>query len=123
MDIIRFSIANPVKVTVGVILTVLFGIIALTTIPIQLTPNVDEPVITIETNWTGRSPEEVEREIIEEQEEYLKSLGGLKKMTAEAQTGQRVDHPRVFHRHGRERRPHPRVRQTPRGAGLPRRCR
>jgi len=87
MDIIRFSIANPVKVTVGVILTVLFGILALTSIPIQLTPNVDEPVITVETNWTGRSPEEVEREIIEEQEQYLKSLGGLKKMTAEASTG------------------------------------
>lgn len=88
MDIIRFSISNPVKVTVGVILTVLFGVLALTTIPIQLTPNVDEPVITIETNWTGRSPEEVEREIIEEQEEYLKTLSGLKKMTASATTGQ-----------------------------------
>ncbi|MEM1447088.1 MAG: efflux RND transporter permease subunit [Planctomycetota bacterium] len=87
MDIIRFAISNPVKVTVGVILTVLFGVLSLTTIPIQLTPNVDEPVITIETNWTGRSPEEIEREIIEEQEEYLKSLGGLKKMTAEASTG------------------------------------
>lgn len=87
MDIIRFAIQNPVKVTVGVILTVLFGVLSLTTIPIQLTPNVDEPVITVETNWTGRSPEEVEREIIEEQEEYLKSLGGLKKMTASASTG------------------------------------
>ncbi|MEM9418116.1 MAG: efflux RND transporter permease subunit [Planctomycetota bacterium] len=88
MDIIRFSISNPVKVTVGVILTVLFGVLALTTIPIQLTPNVDEPIITIETNWTGRSPEEIEREIIEEQEEFLKTLSGLKKMTASATTGQ-----------------------------------
>ncbi|MEL7087277.1 MAG: efflux RND transporter permease subunit, partial [Planctomycetota bacterium] len=87
MDIIRFAISNPVKVTVGVILTVLFGVIALTTIPIQLTPNVDEPVITVETNWSGRSPEEVEREIIEEQEEFLKTLSGLKKMTASATTG------------------------------------
>ncbi len=87
MDIIRFSISNPVKVTVGVILTVLFGVLALTTIPIQLTPNVDEPIITVETNWTGRSPAEVEREIIEEQEEYLKTLSGLKKMTASATTG------------------------------------
>lgn len=87
MDIVRFAISNPVKVSVGVILVVLFGILALTQIPIQLTPNVDEPVITIETNWTGRSPEEVEREIIEEQEDYLKSLNGLKKMTAEASTG------------------------------------
>lgn len=88
MDIIRFAINNPVKVTVGVILAVLFGIISLYIIPIQLTPNVDEPVITIQTNWTGRSPQEVEREIIEEQEEYLKSLSGLKKMTATASTGQ-----------------------------------
>ncbi|MEM1109697.1 MAG: efflux RND transporter permease subunit [Planctomycetota bacterium] len=88
MDPIRFSISNPVKVTVGVVLTVLFGILALTTIPIQLTPNVDEPIITVETSWVGRSPEEVEREIIEEQEEFLKTLSGLKKMTASATTGQ-----------------------------------
>ena len=87
MDPIRFSIANPVKVTVGVILVVLFGIIALNVIPIQLTPNVDEPVITVETSWTGRSPEEVEREIIEEQEDYLKTISGLRKMTASASTG------------------------------------
>ena len=87
MDPIRFSIDNPVKVTVGVILVVLFGIIALNVIPIQLTPNVDEPVITVETTWTGRSPEEVEREIIEEQEEYLKTISGLRKMTASASTG------------------------------------
>ncbi len=88
MDIIRFAIQNPVKVAVGVILTVLFGLIALFTIPIQLIPNVDQPIITIETTWAGRSPEEVEREIVEEQEEYLKTLSGLDKMTAEASTGQ-----------------------------------
>jgi HAE1 family hydrophobic/amphiphilic exporter-1 len=87
MDPIRFAIANPVKVTVGVILTVLFGVISLNVIPIQLTPNVDEPIITVETGWTGRSPEEIEREIIEEQEEFLKTLSGLKKMTASATTG------------------------------------
>ncbi|MEM6458634.1 MAG: efflux RND transporter permease subunit [Planctomycetota bacterium] len=88
MDVIRFAISNPVKVTVGVILTVLFGVLALTNIPIQLTPNVDEPVITVRTAWTGRSPEEVEREIIEEQEEFLKTLSGLRKMTASATTGE-----------------------------------
>jgi HAE1 family hydrophobic/amphiphilic exporter-1 len=88
MDIIRFAITNPVKVSVGVILVVLFGVISLNVIPIQLTPNVDEPVITVETNWTGRSPEEVEREIIEEQEEYLKTISGLRKMSASAITGQ-----------------------------------
>ena len=87
MDLTRFVISNPIKVAVGVILTALFGFLSLRAIPIQLTPDVDAPVITIETRWTGRSPEEIEREVIEEQEEFLKSLDGLKEMKAQAQTG------------------------------------
>lgn len=87
MDPIRFSIENPVKVAVSVLLTILGGILALTAIPIQLTPDVDEPIIKVETQWTGRSPEEVEKEIVEEQEEKLSSITGLEKMTAIAKEG------------------------------------
>lgn len=87
MDYIKFAIQNPVKVAVGGILLVLFGLIALFTIPIQLVPNVDQPVITVTTTWSGRSPEEVEREIIEEQEDKLKGVSNLRKMTATASLG------------------------------------
>ncbi len=88
MNTIRFAIDNPVKVAVGGILLVLFGLIAVFTIPIQLVPNVDQPVITVTTSWVGRSPEEVEREIVEEQEDYLKSIANLKKMSASSSLGQ-----------------------------------
>jgi HAE1 family hydrophobic/amphiphilic exporter-1 len=88
MDPIRFAIDNPVKVAVGVILLLLFGILAVTSIPVQLTPNVDPTIITVSTDWTGKSPEEVEREIIEEQEDVLKNISGLVKMTATATQGQ-----------------------------------
>ena len=88
MDPIRFAIKNPVKVTVAVLLVLLFGMLALGAIPVQLTPSIDQPIITIETKWTGRSPDEVEREIIEEQEDKLKNIGGLKKMSATAFEGQ-----------------------------------
>lgn len=88
MDVIRFAIENPVKVAVGVILVLLFGFIALTEIPIQLTPDIDRPVVTVRTMWTGRSPEEVEESILVEQEEKLKTLQGLYKMTSTAQLGQ-----------------------------------
>ncbi|MBI1335609.1 MAG: hypothetical protein GC164_01450 [Phycisphaera sp.] len=87
MDYIRFCINNPVKVMVAVILLLLFGFIAIFTIPIQLVPNVDQPVITVTTTWTGRSPEEIEREIVEEQEDKLKGVSSLRKMTATAQQG------------------------------------
>lgn len=88
MNYIRFAIDNPVKVAVGVLLVLLFGLISLVTIPIQLTPNVDQPIITIETRWTGRSPEEVEREIVEEQEDKLKGVTDLKKMVSTASQGE-----------------------------------
>ena len=87
MDIIHFAINNPVKVAVGVLLTLLFGWLAVVTIPIQLTPNVDQPVLTVTTSWVGRSPEEVETEIVEEQEDKLKSVTNLRKMTASANQG------------------------------------
>ncbi len=87
MDIIRFAIENPVKVAVGVLLTLLFGFLSVVTIPIQLTPNVDKPVLTVETSWVGRSPEEVETEIVQEQEDKLKSVTNLRKMTATANQG------------------------------------
>ncbi|MBN2475751.1 MAG: efflux RND transporter permease subunit [Pirellulales bacterium] len=87
MDPIRFSIENPVKVAVGVILVLLFGLIALRAVPIQLTPDVDRPVVTVRTEWPGRSPEEVEESILVEQEEKLKTLQGLYKMTSTAELG------------------------------------
>ncbi|MGH9867135.1 MAG: efflux RND transporter permease subunit [Candidatus Polarisedimenticolia bacterium] len=80
MNFISGSIRYPVTTAVGVMLLVLFGTIALFRLPVQLTPDVDEPKITISTVWPGASPHEVEREIVDEQEEQLKSLEGLTKM-------------------------------------------
>ncbi|MCH8852931.1 MAG: efflux RND transporter permease subunit, partial [Planctomycetes bacterium] len=82
MGIIRFAINNPVKVAVGVILLTLFGVLSVFAIPIQLIPNVDQPQITVKTFWEGASPQEIEREIIERQEEKLKGVSDLKKMTS-----------------------------------------
>ena len=80
MKLIHDAIRLPVTTAVGVILLVLFGAIGLSRLPVQLTPNVEEPEITVGTRWPGASPHEVEREIVEEQEEQLKSLEGLTRM-------------------------------------------
>ncbi len=88
MGIIRLSVDQPVTVTVGVILLLLFGLISLQLIPIQLSPSVDEPEITVTTVWPGATPYEVERDIIEEQEEVLKGVRNLRKMEGTASNGQ-----------------------------------
>jgi len=84
MNFIEACIRNPVKVSVGVLLAVLFGLVSLFGTPVQLTPEVIEPQITVSTRWPGASAQEVEREIVEEQEEQLKSVEGLKEFKSES---------------------------------------
>lgn len=87
MDIVKLSIDKPVSVAVSIILVVMFGLIALTAIPIQLTPTVDRPVVTVTTVWPGRSPQEVVDEITKKQEEELKNVGNLRKMISTSSEG------------------------------------
>lgn len=87
MNIIRFAIDNPVKVAVGVILVALFGLLAIISLPIQLTPDVDRPFVVVETRWGGASPQEIESEIVDRQEEKLKGVADLKQMTSVSSQG------------------------------------
>ncbi|MEM1164928.1 MAG: efflux RND transporter permease subunit [Planctomycetota bacterium] len=87
MDPIRFAISKPVGVTVGVLLVVLFGLIGLGAIPVQLTPNVDQPTVNVRTTWDGRSPDEIVDQVTKEQEERLKSIDGLRTMTSITRQG------------------------------------
>lgn len=84
MRFIESCVKSPVKVSVGVLLVVLFGAIAVSKMPVQLTPEVQTPTLTIETRWFGASPQEVEREIVEAQEEQLKGVEGVQKISSES---------------------------------------
>ncbi|MCG8587631.1 MAG: efflux RND transporter permease subunit, partial [Pirellulales bacterium] len=88
MHPIEAFVRNPVKVSVGVLMLALFGTIALMRMPMQLTPEVQTPTITVDTRWPGASPQEVEREIVQEQEEQLKSVEGLTKLSSESKDSQ-----------------------------------
>jgi len=88
MQLIEVFVHNPVKVAVGVLLFVLFGFIGLARMPMQLTPEVQIPTVTVETHWRGAAPQEIEREIVLEQEEQLKAVQGVTKMSSECSHSQ-----------------------------------
>ncbi|MGB0439011.1 MAG: efflux RND transporter permease subunit, partial [Paracoccaceae bacterium] len=87
MDLIRFSIQRPVAVVAFVIMAVLFGALALSRIPIQLAPDVRKPIVVVDTAWPGAAPAEIEREIINPQEDAFRGLEGLDILTSRARTG------------------------------------
>ncbi|MEO0918931.1 MAG: efflux RND transporter permease subunit, partial [Pseudomonadota bacterium] len=88
MNPIRLSIERPIAVMAVVVMAVLFGILALTRIPVQLAPDVRKPIVVVETSWPGAAPAEVEREIVNPQEDAFRGLEGLERMTSRSRTGQ-----------------------------------
>ena len=87
MNWTRLALSNPVATLVAVLLVALFGALSLTRLPVQLTPEVEKPEITIRTDWRAAAPEEVEAEIIEPQEKVLRGLAGMTQLLAKAQRG------------------------------------
>ncbi len=87
MNLTKLSLDNHVAVIVAILLATLFGTISLSRLPIQLTPEIKDPEITIKTNWRAAAPNEVETEIIEPQEDVLRGLPGMTKLLSKAQDG------------------------------------
>jgi len=88
MNLIKTAIDRPIAVIAAVLMVVMFGWLSLQTIPIQLVPDVNRPVIQVQTSWPGAAPEEIEREIVNRQEEVLKGLENLEEMVSSSTTGQ-----------------------------------
>ncbi len=82
MNLIQYSIQRPVAVMAAVLMVIMFGVVALVAIPIQLTPDVRKPIISIQTVWPGAAPAEIEREIVNRQEDELKGLEGQARKAA-----------------------------------------
>ncbi|MEO3429072.1 efflux RND transporter permease subunit [Pelagibius sp. CAU 1746] len=87
MNLIKTAIERPIAVIAAVLMVVMFGLVALQTIPIQLAPDINSPVITVTTEWAGAAPAEVEREITNRQEEELKGIEGLEEITSRSERG------------------------------------
>lgn len=84
MSLVKACVDNPVKVTVAVLLVAMYGSLAAYRMPMQLIPEVQTPSLTVETRWPGASPQEIEQEIVQEQEEQLKSVEGITKLSSES---------------------------------------
>jgi HAE1 family hydrophobic/amphiphilic exporter-1 len=87
MHLIRIAIERPIAVMSMVLMVIILGLVALQTIPIQLTPDVRKPVVQVTTTWAGAAPAEVEREITDRQEDELNGLEGLEEISSASENG------------------------------------
>ena len=83
----HLAIKHGVVLSVAILIVCLFGILAVFRVPVQMIPDLDARTVTVRTSWPGASPQDVEKEIIVEQEQYLRALPNLERMVATARTG------------------------------------
>ena len=81
------AVRNGVIVTVGFLMVLLFGVVSMFKVPVQMVPDIDPRIISVQTRWPGATPQDVEKEIVVEQEEYLRNIPGLARMVATVRTG------------------------------------
>ena len=74
--------------TVAVLIVCVVGVVAALRIPVQMIPDLDVRTVTVRTSWPGATPQDVEKEILIEQEEFLRIIPSLKRLVAEASFGQ-----------------------------------
>ena len=81
------SIRRPVLAAVASLIIIVFGIASLLKLPIRELPQVDSPVITVTTNYTGASPEVVDTDITGVIEGAIAGISGVKTILSESRRG------------------------------------
>lgn len=87
MDITKAALKNASGVGIVVAIITFLGLYSLLELPVQLFPDIERPQISIQTSWRAASPQEIESEILEPQEEVLQGLPGMTSMSAFANQG------------------------------------
>ena len=80
----EWCIKHPTQVAVIALLVCVLGTVAALRIPVQMIPDLDVRTISVVTRWPGATPQDVEKEILIEQEDYLQNVPGLQRMISSA---------------------------------------
>ena len=84
MPISDTSIRQPVFVTMLMLLTIVFGILAFRSLPVNLLPDFEVPVIAVTVPYPGAGPESVAEHVAKPIEDAVNTIEGIENITTNA---------------------------------------
>lgn len=87
MNMIELAMLRSRTVVLSLLVVLLGGIVAYTTIPKEAEPDIEIPIVYVSIEHDGISPEDSERLLVRPMEQELRSIEGVKEMTASAYEG------------------------------------
>ncbi|MBT5876136.1 MAG: efflux RND transporter permease subunit [Candidatus Latescibacteria bacterium] len=82
MKLIGFSIRRPVTIIMLMVSMILFGFVAFSRLPINLLPDITYPTLTVQTEFLGAAPNEIENLISERVEEAVGVVSGVVRVSS-----------------------------------------
>lgn len=83
----KLAINRPITTLMGVLTFIVFGLMSYNTMPINLFPNVDFPVVTVQTTYNGADPSTVETKVTDKIEEAVSGVDGIDKLMSTSYEG------------------------------------
>jgi len=87
MILSNISVKRPVFATVLNLLIIIFGIVAFTDLPLREYPDIDSPIVSISTNYSGASAAIIETKITQPLEDRISGISGVKNITSTSRNG------------------------------------
>lgn len=81
------SIKRPVFATVMSLILIVLGVVSFTRLPLRELPDVDPPVVSVSTSYTGASAAVVESRITQVLEDAISGIEGVDLITADSRNG------------------------------------
>ncbi|MBN2965291.1 efflux RND transporter permease subunit [Sulfurospirillum sp. T05] len=83
----KLAINRPITTFMGVLTFIVFGLMSYNSMPINLFPNVDFPVVTVQTTYNGADPSTVETKVTDKIEEAVSGVDGIDKLMSTSYEG------------------------------------
>ena len=87
MNLSELCIRRPVFASVLSLVILLVGLMAYSRLPVREYPNIDEPVVSVTTDYTGASPEIIESQVTQPLEEVLSGIEGVDLIVSQSREG------------------------------------
>ncbi|MGL4387866.1 MAG: efflux RND transporter permease subunit [Brevinema sp.] len=87
MSIIETSVKKPIAMSMILMIVMFIGLYASFNLPVDFLPDIDNPVITVSTDYTGAGPEEVEVSVTRPLEDALSTVEDLDEISSESMEG------------------------------------
>lgn len=87
MRIIDLSIGRPVAIAMAFLAVVVFGIVSFTRLPLDLLPDIAFPTVTVQTEYAGVGPQEIESLLSRPVEEAVSVVQGVQEVTSRSRPG------------------------------------